>query len=225
MTKKKTGEVVALPKREEEPRELTPEEIAEIMRQDEEELDSHLSKFKKIKQPDASLVNEEEDEDEETITLDFSEDGQVKAYEKLGEGVVARNEEGDIYEVDEATAKRVKELVEEEAPKKPEKLLRYENMIRDRFVSKAIGALMTQLNDAGNGLDEAIGKNLGRTGVGGALNEEAYTMISNRKDELRKAWSWSGEVQYQAIPDWALDYIDDYVRDAINALLDFVERD
>lgn len=224
MSKKKKGQLVEMTKREAIKTDLTQEEIEAVMRRDEAELEGHLNKFAKLPQPDASGVKEEEDAEEETITLDFEEDG-IKAYEKVAEGVLARGADGELVEVDEATAERVKEILEAEAPKKPEYAKRYEDMIRDRFVSKAIASLMEKLNDAASDMEKAIGGILGSTGVGNQLNEETYKLIQTRKDELRKAWSWNGTVQYEYIPDWALESIDEYIRDGLNSLLDFVERD
>ena len=68
------------------------EEIEEIMKKDEEEIDRYLAKFSTMfsdKEEGPSLV---EEEDAEEFTIDFSKGIVTK---KLGEGIVVRTDEDD----------------------------------------------------------------------------------------------------------------------------------
>ena len=207
------------------PREkMTPEEIEEFMRQEEAQLDGMLGKFLSISQP--SFIEEQvggaEEEEEEIVTLDFENN---TVTEKIGEGVAVRNQDGSIDLVkDPEVERRVKELIEKNAePLKPTLQQKYQDMITDRVISKAIGSLIEKFNKAEKEAEENVSNIVGGE-IGYALSEKVSLQIYNQKAELRAAIA-GGKVYYDKIPDWAKNYIDEYVYDAIGTLIDFVERD
>jgi hypothetical protein len=200
---------------------LTQEEIDFIKKRDEDELNGYLNKFKTIPQPDSSLVEEEDEDEEETITLDFTEEG-VKAYEKVGEGVAVRGEDGNISLVqDEELADKIKQILEKE--EEPKLKVKYENMFSELLVSKAIASLIRKLNDMEDALTEQLTKK--RMGlISGMLEKEIEDSIYSKKMSLRTAIA-GGKVHYDKIPQWAEGYVDEYVQDAVSGLVELTERD
>lgn len=213
--------VTPFPVKEEDPRELTKEEIDYIMKQDESELDGYLSKFKQLPQPDTSKIEEEEEEDEE-FTLDFDTG---KAYQKMGEGIITQDEEGNVNLVeDEEVAEQIKKMIENKAePLKPTLQQKYQDMITNRLVSKALASLMERLNNVQKEAEEVANK-AGLSYIGERTADGMYESIQKQKNEIRKAWSGT-TIRYDEIPEWATMWIDDYIQNGLNTLLDFVERD
>lgn len=197
--------------------------VEEVMRRDQEELDNHLRKFAHIQQPDSSKVEEDDEEEEETITLDFKEDG-VTAYEKVAEGFLERTEEG-FGMVDEETSRHLKEMLENQAPKKHDNELRLEGMIKDKLVSHAMKVLVEQMRDAADAAEKAAESRLKGTDFGTHFAAQTIRELDKRKDELRKAWRYDGKVDYAKIPDWAMSSIEAYLANGIVEMLKFTERD
>lgn len=195
---------------------MTREEIEAFMRQEQAELDAHLNKFLGLMpMPDTSDIAE--DEEEEVVTLDF-EDGKMTATEKVSEGVIARDPEGNISEIhDPAIVEMVKKAY---APTLKD---RYQDMITDRFVSKAISNLISKFNAAERAAFRATTSTL-PYGIGDKLGNEFTDMIIKQKRELTLAIA-NGKVHYDRIPEWAKAHIDEYVMTALGTLIDFVERD
>lgn len=204
-------------KAEEEPRELTQEEIDFVTAQDQQELDGYLNKFKAVALPDASGV-EEEDEEDEVVTLDFEEDG-IKAYEKVAEGVLARDDEGGYTVVeDEALEEKIKTMLD-----KPRIEAKYESFLRDGLVSKAVGSLLRKLADTEAAMiEEANKKRMGS--LGGIFEQEITNSAYSKRIELRACIS-GGRVNYDKIPAWAEGYIDEYLKDAIGVIAELSERE
>lgn len=197
--------------------------VEEVMRRDEEELDQHLRKFVSLQQKEPLEVEEEEDDEEETITLDFKEEG-VVAYEKVAEGFLERTEEG-IGLVDEETSRYLKEMLENQAPKKHENELRLASMIQDRLVSHALKVLVEQLRDAAEAAEKAAEGQLKGTDFGSGFAAQSIRHFDDKKDELRRAWRYDGKVDYAKIPDWAMSSIEGYLANGIVEMLKFTERD
>lgn len=197
----------------------TEEEINEQMKRDEEELNGYLSKFQTVSLPDSSKVEEEDEEEEETITLDLDSG---KAYEKVGEGVAVRNEEGKIEIVeDEELADKIKKVLEKEEQPRLQK--KYDLLLHDLLVSKALASLMKKLNDTETDLlDTATAKRMGM--LSDVLEKEISDTMYKKRIELRKAMA-GGKVSYDMIPAWAETYIEEYMRDAIGGLVELTERE
>jgi hypothetical protein len=204
--KKDEKKVVELPVREEIVP-LTDAEIEYIQQQDEAEIDQYLSKFKKFNSvADSSKVEEEEDEEEETFTLDL-EKGVV--YEKKEEVIAGE----DLFE-------QIKGVISESKPKLQ---VQFGDLITERFVSKAIASLIEKLNNAAQAAEEAAEEQMRFFGGADGIAEEASKPIYKRKEELKRSY-YLGHVTYDKIPKWAESYIQDYIENAINTLLDFSER-
>lgn len=206
----------------EDPRDtMTPEEIAEYMRQEEEGLYGKLDKFLSLNpKPDTSSL--EEDEDEETFTLDLANN---LVTQKVGEGVLTRDANGDVVEVkDPKIIEMVEEKVKEVAqPAKPDLQVKYGDMVTDRFVSKAISSIIKRMVQTQEDIEKST-RNVGLSYIGDMVGDEAFEVVQKRKLELRAAIA-GGRVHYDKIPDWAKSYIDDHVQNALNTLIDLAERD
>lgn len=206
----------------EDPRDkMTPEEIEEYMRQEEEGLYGKLDKFLALNpKPDTSSL--EEDEEEETFTLDLENN---VVTQKVGEGVLTKDENGNVVEVkDPKIIEMVEEKVKEVAqPAKPDLEVKYGDMVTDRFVSKAIGSMIKRMVQAQEDIEKSI-RGVGLSYVGDMVEDEAFEVVQKRKLELRSAIA-GGRVHYDKIPDWAKSYIDDHVQNALNTLIDLAERD
>jgi hypothetical protein len=205
----------------------TPEEIEAQMRKDEEELDRYLSKFMAANpMPPTSGVEEQEDEEEETITLDFDKG---IATQKVGEGVAVRNEDGSIEVIEGSVADKIAEVVKEgntvvyePTPFEKEKN-RFQDMITERMVSKALGSLMQRLNKVQDEAEKAA-YNAGLGYLGERTSMGLYKAVDEQKKEIRQCWN-GATVVYDKIPAWAMPWVEDYIRNGLNTLLDFVERD
>lgn len=233
--KKKDDKVVNLvPKTEEAPKELTQEEINEIMRRDEEELEGYLNKFKTVALPDSSKVEvDDEDEEEETITLDFTEDG-VKAYEKK-ETIIVKDENGNIkgysneYVIpDEGVLlDKIKSLIESEKKEEPAFKVEMGGFIQDIFVSKAVASLMKKLHDAEKKItrDDRAFDGMGQ--VGNILEMKIVDEMYEKRQELRRAYisEWDNRIDYNKVPEWAKSYIKEYIQNMMSGLVELTERD
>lgn len=198
----------------------TAEEIKAQMRRDEEELERHLKMYAAVN-PLNTSSGVEEQEEEETVTLDFTEEG-VTAYEKVGEGVAMRDSAGNITLIeDEEVAEQIKRVIAE--PTKPTEQQRYQDMITDRLVSKALGALLERLHNVQKE-SEKIAHSAGLGYLSERTADGLYQTVQKQKLEIRQSWS-GGVINYDKIPTWAKPWVDDYITNGLNTLLDFVERD
>jgi hypothetical protein len=211
-----------------EPQGPTPEEIAEQMRRDEEEMDRRLSRYLSANpMPPTSGVEEQEDEEEETFTLDFDKG---IATQKIGEGVAIRNEDGTIEVIEGPVADKIKEVaapvgpgtVVEPTPYEKEKN-RFSDLITERLVSKALASLMERLNNVQKE-SEKVAHDVGLGYLGERTYNGMYESVEKQKKEIRMAWH-GGVVAYDKIPSWAMPWVEDYIKNGLNSLLDFVERD
>lgn len=200
---------------------MTQEEIDFVTARDEEELDNYLKKFEAVVLPDTSKIEEEDEDEEETITLDFTEDG-VKAYEKMGEGVAVRNEDGTISLVDDVElADKIKKVLEKE--EEPPLKKKYDAMLHDLIVSKAIASLIKKVRQTEDDMIKVANeKRMGA--MNGVLEKEITDSLYNKRIELRAAIRGNG-VNYDKIPVWAESYISEYMQDAIGGLVELTERD
>jgi len=219
MGNNKKDKVVSLVGKQEEPKLPTQEEIEAQMAKDEAELDGYLNRFKTVALPDSRNVVEEEDEEEEIFTLDLEKG---MAFEKVAEGVAVRNEEGKFTVVDDFELEdKIKKLVAEQ--QEPTLQQRYQNMITDHFVSKAIASLVSKYNMAATKASNDVEKTIGGE-HGYALAQKVFEEVTKQKDELRAAIA-GGKVHYDKIPSWAQFQVDEYIQDALSELIMLAERD
>ena len=200
---------------------MTQEEIDFVTARDEEELDNYLKKFEAVVLPDTSKIEEEDEDEEETITLDFTEEG-IRAYEKMGEGVAVRDESGTISLVDDTElAEKIKKVLEKD--EEPRLKKKYDVMLHDLIVSKAIASLIKKVRETEDEMIKvANAKRMGA--VSGLLEREITDSLYDKRIELRAAIAGNG-VNYDKIPVWAESYISEYMQDAIGGLVELTERD
>ena len=200
---------------------MTQEEIDFVTARDEEELDNYLKKFEAVVLPDTSKIEEEDEDEEETITLDFTEEG-IRAYEKMGEGVAVRDESGTISLVDDTElAEKIKKALEKD--EEPRLKKKYDVMLHDLIVSKAIASLIKKVRETEDDMIKvANAKRMGA--VSGILEKEITDSLYDKRIELRAAIAGNG-VNYDKIPVWAESYISEYMQDAIGGLVELTERD
>lgn len=217
--------------------EMTAEEIQQAMAAEEDELNSYIGKFALMPQPDSSSVSEE-DEKEETITLDLENN---KAYEKIAEGIVTPD--GKIHEVETGLYKTLDKTESEErvieganiileqvdkvedrvAELEDGKAAKYRNLVSDIFVRKGLAELLRKTN---NSLAEHMAL-MESNEVPGHLRP---AMAAAHK-EMEKNWLAlrrciaGNVVHYDLIPDWAEEYVRNYLEDTIGALTSLAERD
>lgn len=184
------------------------EEVQAVMKKDEEEMDRYLARFPKLNE--IADTSEIEDDEEEIITLDFDKN---IAYEKVMEGIAVVGT-GNVDMID---------LEEKPEPAKPTLQQKYQDMITDRFISKAVASLVAKMNDVGKEVFDTTSDKL-PPGIGDNLACSLHDKVMEQKRELLAAIA-GGKVHYDIIPEWAKPYIDDYVLEALNTLIDFVERD
>jgi hypothetical protein len=205
--KKDENKVVELvPK--EETRELTKEELEYIKEQDEKEIEGYLSKFQTFNSvADSSNVEEEDEDEEEEFTIDFDKG---EAYSKQ-----------ETFIAGEDILKQIEEAI---GASKPKLQVRYGDLITERFVSKAIASLVGKLNKAIEAVEDAAEEQLKHFGYADTFAEDASKPLYKKKEELRRAF-YLGRIDYDKIPQWAETYIQEYIENAINSMLDFTERD
>jgi hypothetical protein len=207
MVKKKDDKkVIELVPKETE-KELTQEQIEYIMEQDAQEINKYLSKFETFNSvADSSEVEEEDEDEEEEITLDFDK------------GVAIEKKETTL--VGDDLFKQIEEAI---GAAKPKLQVKYGDLITERFVSKAIASLIEKLNKAAQAAEEAAEESMKYFPSADTFAELASKPIYQKKDELRRAF-YLGTVNWDNIPQWAESYIEEYIFNAINTLLDFSER-
>jgi hypothetical protein len=210
MAKKKDEKKVVelVPREVETPAELTEEQIEFIKQRDDAEIDKYLSKFDTINNvADSSEVEEEDEDEEETLTIDFDKG---EAYSKEEKTITGE----DLF-------KQIQEAI---GAAKPRLQTKFGDLITERFVSKAIASLVGKLNKAIEGVEDAAEEELKHFGYADAFAEEASKPLYKKKEELRRAF-YLGKIEYDKIPQWAESYIEEYIQNAINSMLDFTERD
>ena len=219
MPKKKEEKVVKFKEKEVSPNELSQKEIEEVMKKDEEELNRYLKKFQTTPQPDSSVVQVEEDEEEETITLDFDKG---TAYEKVEEGVAVRSEDGSINIVDGSElSEKIKDIIQK--PEKSRQEEKYGNIVSEILVRKALASLLEKISKTSaeiySIIDEARMGNVGNT-----LDSKVSDLFDEKRMELKQAFI-GNKVNYERIPSWAESYVDEYVLNAIQGVVELTERD
>lgn len=175
-----------------------------------------------------SNIEEEEDDfeieesDEEVITLDFDNN---LAYEQeiiIGENVVTDWKELGKQNIHEG------EMAPVQAPVAPP-VRTYKEDVADLFVntltSKAIASLITQHRDLEKTLSDEVSKKHAKK-MGATFNTHENVIcksIDGKVSELRRAYGFTGRVDYNLIPDWSKGYIEDYIKNFISELCTFTE--
>lgn len=180
---------------------MTPEQIQEFMRAEEEQLARRIGKFAaEVPQPDSSTVDEDNEEDE-VFTVDL-ENKEIKQKE---EALIV----GDQGLVD-------KLLVAQANP--------YTDLITSIFVSKALGKLLATIRKEQSAVED-LGDKVA-TGPQAKVLREAARTYDKQMAELRACWiTGTNQVKYDKIPEWAVSYINRYIDDRLRSLIDFASED
>lgn len=181
------------------PREhMTPEQIQEFIRKEEEMLARRIGKFvNETPQPDTKDL-EEEDEGE-VFTLDLEK----KTVEQKVEAVIV----GDEGLVDKVFAVQ-----------NP-----YTEFITSILVSKALAQLVKTLRAERDKIDEII-ENAPTAEQAKALREVTRVVYDKQLMEIKSCWiTGTNDVKFDKIPEWAQQHIKTYINDRLRTLIEFSE--
>lgn len=183
-------------------------EVKEQMLKDEAEIESLINKHEIVETENGFEV-EEEDEETETFSLSFNEEGKpfFKQYES----------EFYLKKGNEEQEKKI-EHVEIESQAINSSRSEYDNMIHDVLVSKIIGKMIMEMKkkteEAVKIFEDAhlgtIGESMTKT-----IEEESNKKIAELRSSIR-----SGKVYYEDIPDYAKIYVQEHIRNAMNSLFE-----
>ena len=192
-------------------------------------------------------VDEIEESEEETFTLDFDKgiatvkeegliiDGEIVVGDpELAEQVLGNNESNTPVEAIPAPVEP--EPTPEPAPAPPAEPS-YEEKLTSLFMntltSKAIRSLLDkQTKLERDTYDSAIRKTDGKMGrLGVMLEADIAEVFDKRSKELRESYRYggfgmgTGQVQYDRIPKWAHGYIEEYITQFVRQTADLLLED
>lgn len=195
-------------------------------------------------------VDEIEESEEETFTLDFDKgiatvkeegliiDGEVVAGDpELARQVIDTiNNSNETVPVEAIPAPAEPEPTPEPAPAPPaepsyeEKLM---SLFMNTLTSKAIRSLLDkQTKLERDTYDSAIRKTDGKMGrLGVMLEADIAEVFDKRSKELRESYRYggfgmgTGQVQYDRIPKWAHGYIEEYIAQFVRQTADLLLED
>lgn len=183
-------------------------EVKKQMLKDEAEIESLINKHGTIETGNGFEV-EEEDEETETFSLSFNEEGKpfFKQYES----------EFYLKKGNEEQEKKI-EHAEIESQVIHSSRSEYDNMIHDVLVSKIIGKMIMEMKkkteEAVKIFEDAhlgsVGENMTKT-----IEDESNKKIAELRSSIR-----SGKVYYEDIPDYAKIYVQEHIRNAMNSLFE-----
>lgn len=205
---------------------MTDEEIAAIMAEEEEELNGFISRFSPP--PIDSSGVSEEDEEEEEFTLDLAKN---VAYEKVAEGIIYQQDGETVVtpigdtpipplsgvtneDLDKLIEQKIKEVTESKERK-------YRDFVSDVLVRKALASLLSKTRQAADDYEAALENALPHIAE---IMLPAQREIEKKRTELRRTIV-GNIVHYENIPDWADEYIRIYIDNAITDLAVLSERD
>ncbi|BCO16086.1 hypothetical protein_gp033 [Bacillus phage vB_BceM_WH1] len=205
---------------------MTEEEIEAHMRKEEDELNGYISKFA-IANPPATTADDENEV--EIFTLDTKDN---KAYTVESStfiaqpaptvnvgghivGTLAPPEEPDYVPY----ATTVEAMINDKMG--PDLFQDFHKLFVDTLTMKALNSLVSQIRAEQNKLAEATFGNV--SGVVSGLVNDASLEVDKKILELRKAMR-NGKVSYEDIPEWATNYIEDYIRNAVTEFALLTER-
>ncbi|UOE58209.1 hypothetical protein [Cytobacillus oceanisediminis] len=177
---------------------------------------------------------EEEDDEEETITIDF-ENKQI--YSKEEQLIIS----GDIgtsehIKADHIKADHIQTFINDvnvgsgsiywnskptfatidTTPPKPTFKDELQEHLLNSITSKAVSSLLQKHNDLSNELDKIIlSKRIGK--LGDMVEGDVADLMFKKRIELRECLV-GGSVRYEKIPQWAHEYVKDYMKNMIHGL-------
>ena len=183
-------------------------EVKEQMLKDEAEIESLINKHEIIETGNGFEV-EEEDEETETFSLSFNEEGKPFFTQYESEIHLKKGNEEQEKKIEHA---------EIESQTIHSSRSEYDNMIHDVLVSKIIGKMIMEMKkkteEAVKIFEDAhlgsVGENMTKT-----IEDESNKKIAELRSSIR-----SGKVYYEDIPDYAKIYVQEHIRNAMNSLFD-----
>lgn len=176
---------------------MTPEEIREYARQEDEALSRRIGKFvQEVPQPDTSELEVEEEDEVYSIDLEKKTIEEKTDLLAVGPGLL-------------------NQLVEENP---------YTKVITNIFISKAIAKLVKDIRKRQNDLEEFAEKTPLKAEAE-ALRKLSYGVYDTQIQELKRCWiSGTNKVQHEKIPDWAVVHIQEYITDTLTSLILFADE-
>ena len=147
------------------------------------------------------------EEEEETITLDFSNN---TIYQKEEHLLVKTSDSGSVisYVPETETVK-----VQEQNTFQSE----LNNLLVDTITSKALASLLSKHRSVSDEVEGIIhSKRMG--GLSDLLDSEIHKAMDKRRQEIRACFV-GGTVRYEKIPTWARSYVKEYIKDMVHGLV------
>lgn len=168
-----------------------------------------------------SYFIEEEEDEEEIITLDFNNQSIYQKEESL---MIKLNDESTVKELHNPNNKLVapveKISVVEEPPSFQTEL---QTLLVDSITSKALASLLTKHRGLQDEISSLVdSKYLGELST--ILDNEIDATMEKRRQEIRSCFA-SGIIRYDRIPTWAQSYIKEYIKDVVHEWAKSVEKE
>lgn len=178
---------------------MTPEQIQEFIRKEEETLARRIGKFAvEVPKPDTSEL--EVEEEAEIFTLDLEK----KTIEQKTDAVII-GEEG---------------LIDKVMAMAPAN--QYSDLIAGILVSKALANLIKLIKAEQDKVEEMAEKAV-TTEQAKALSEMSRVVFNKQLAEIRACWiTGTNNVKFDKIPAWAEAHIKRYIDDHLRSLIEFV---
>ncbi|WP_455675601.1 hypothetical protein [Pradoshia sp.] len=158
-----------------------------------------------------------EEEEEEVITLDFSNQSIYQKGEAL---VIKLDEECTVKEPDNSKVVNITEKVAVEPPSFQSEL---QTLLIDSITSKALASLLTKHRGLQDEISSLVdSKYLGELST--ILDSEIDATMEKRRQEIRSCFA-SGIIRYDRIPAWAQSYIKEYFKDVVHEWAKSVEKE
>jgi hypothetical protein len=104
----------------------------------------------------------------------------------------------------------------------------YKDALTDVFVNAITNNAIKSLIEAHVQLEKDLYDDLSskhQKKMGKAYAEHQYAMlksIDKKRGELRRSYGYTGRVSFEHIPDWSKPYVEDYIKNFVNELCDFI---
>lgn len=202
---------------------MTPEEIEAIAQREAQDIESRLSKFILPTTNDPGIEDEEEDGEEEIVTVDLEK---KVVGDKVTDVIIIKPDNivsSDIPNFDkhlEEIKNTPLQYVPQGAPQVEILTNPYTQLITDLFVRKAIASLIAELNDYHDKLSDI------------AFNSPIASLAEGTKKEVDKLWDdkaklrlaiQGNKVDYNLIPEWAVGNIESFISRKLTDLILFAE--
>lgn len=197
---------------------LTAQEIVAMARQEEEDMERHISKFAAAQGVTDTDEKANEEEEEQVYSIDLEN----KLITTTEESVLipVLKEEKPVIQAPALYPEESKEDVE--AKRKFKEAQEMSNLVNDAFVRKAIRDLIVRIETAQEEIDKTINKLALPSITENAFQEN--DKLYKRVNELKACINFGGTtISYEKIPSWARADVRLYVQNRMNELIDLAE--